>query len=703
MEAYHGYVGAPYNFVGINRNVNRKEQNQLQPHNVIDTSLKSGRIVYEIEAVTPIFVSDGKKDDNKAEEFYKNCYGRYAIPGSTVRGLVQSNVQILSGSSVAGDIQDGTLMYRNVANGREQKAYNSILGNKTIQVRGKDGRSNTLSVLKNVKAGYITRKGGRYAILPSVVDQISREQGEMNYYVVSERKIMEGGYKGFEELKSMHLQHLNKPLDRVTGSPFRKDTRGVRVHYIGTPDGEYRPYVCQVYYLLKGEKQVVEVHPVKEGGKSYEGKGFKKGYLLSSGYIREKKVIYVIPQIDEKGECIPISPGDIDSYQRDYEGKKNQIGARNLPFYSLPQEGEVKPVFYIRLGGRLYFGFTPRLRLFYEKTIFEGLSDEQKKEGVDYSRSLFGYSSERESYKSRLSFMDAELKQEKWKTTEDAFLVLGGPKPTSYLDYLKGEKGKAVSYNQDFELRGVKQYWLKDHVQQGAVGKNEKVAARFRPFDKGAIFKGEIRFNNLTKEELGMVLWGLLLEKDSNQNIGKGKPYGYGRMKVRLIQLKILDTDALYKSHSLCMEPYQDETSQKDTYISGIKEELSRMLGRDIMRDPRITDFLLMKDIRKVPPEGRTRYMELSEYQSRVTNQICLPPVADVVEGKEILVTESGKRGSGGGWGNNKNQGMRNIQQTHKSQKEGKKAGADGRSGDYSSGGNASTCMGNLLKGLDLK
>ncbi len=698
MAEYKGYVGAPYNFVGISKKVSRRSPDQLQPHNVINAGLKSGRISYEIEAVTPIFVSEGKREDKKSEEFYKNCYGEYAIPGSTIRGLTRSNIQILSNSSVAADIQDGILMYRNVANGKQKDTYNlynHVLGNGTRSVSGKDGKTHSLSVLKNVKAGYIAKKNGKYMILPAAVDRISRDWGEMNYYVVSERKIMEGDYKGFEELRAMELQHADKPADRNTGSLFRKQVdRNGRIHYIGETNKNYKPYMLEVYYFLKGESQITEIHPVEAGKGEYEKQGFKKGYLLSSGPMREKKVIYVIPQVDENGEEIPIPPKDIDSYQRDYEGKKNQIETIDKTFYRLPQEGEKKPVFYIRLGGRLYFGFTPRLRLFYEKSIYEGLSAEQKKEGLDYSKSLFGYSDEKESYKSRLSFMDAKLTRDKGKTDKDAFLILGGPKPTSYLDYLKGEKGQAVSYNQDFELRGVKQYWLKEEVQEGMVGKNDKVATRFRPYDKGAVFKGEIRFTNLTKEELGLVLWGLLLEEGANQNIGKGKPYGYGRIKVRLTRLLIQDSEALYDCQSLCLDPYQDETSQKDAYISAIKEELSQMLGRDVMKEPTIKDFLLMKDTGKIPLKDRTRYMELPEYQGRVRDLVCLPSAEDVVEGKRPLVQEGGRQDFRGKPGNQKNQGKGNFKGNGK----GKNKNSGG--GDYSSGGSAGTSMAELLKGF---
>ena len=79
-----------------------------------------------------------------------------------------------------------------------------------------------------------------------------------------------------------------------------------------------------------------------------------------------------------------------------------QFGGRE--FFDLPKEGELKPVFYIQLGGRLYFGFTPRLRLFYANTIKKGLNLKHKSEILDYSKALFGYANQTSSYKSRVSF-----------------------------------------------------------------------------------------------------------------------------------------------------------------------------------------------------------------------------------------------------------------------------------------------------------
>ena len=632
QKKYEGYVGAPYNFVGLSDRVYKKDK--LQPINVIEKERKSGTITYEITAKTPIFI------DNGESEFYKDCYGQYAIPGSTIRGLVRSNVQILSCSSVKDDIQDGHLMYRHVASGLYKETYNHVLGNGTAEIPLPSGKKLHMSVLKNVKAGYIRNVGKhRYVIMKTSLDSIREEMGEMNYYVLSERKIMESGYEGFEHLKTLDLQNLDGEFE-LHYDKYR------RIHYIGTKNDEYKPYYKEVSYQVNGKDKVSAI----DGPGKYD----KKGYLFSSGYKKKKKALYLIPEIDEKKEGIPIPEEDIDNFRRDYESRKNQVEAVSKTFFKLPENGRTKPVFYIRLGGKLYFGFTPRLRVFYDHKISDGLKGDQGKVCLDYSNLLFGFSNETGGYKSRISFMDARVETNHGEADEQS-VILGSPKPTSYLDYLEAPNGQdAVSYNEDFLLRGIKQYWLKRDIVKGTVGKNQKVASHLYPLDAGVRFNGKIRFNNVTEEELGMLLWGLLLEENSQQNIGKGKPYGYGRISVELKELAFLDNDALYNGNSLCLQPYKPEKGTKiyKKFIQMAKDDMTCFVGSDIMNVPQIRDFLDMKDPEKIPPNSRTRYMSLDqnkkEYQKRNAKKIRLPSVDDVIKGNPIMCEDRGGESYGG-------------------------------------------------------
>lgn len=69
-----------------------------------------------------------------------------------------------------------------------------------------------------------------------------------------------------------------------------------------------------------------------------------------------------------------------------------------------------------------------------------------------------------------------------------------------------------------------------------------------RPMKKGTAFSGTIRFKNLEEDELGLLLWSLVLNDGCYQSIGMGKPYGFGRMSVKLDKLRLFDFAALYSA-----------------------------------------------------------------------------------------------------------------------------------------------------------
>jgi len=108
---------SPYNFVPFSNRVYEYKETELVKHDIISEDVFTGEITYEVKAETPICVDDGTGN------FHKTADGKYSIPGSTMRGLIRNNVQILGLSSYYEDIDDYALMYRNVANGMERKRY----------------------------------------------------------------------------------------------------------------------------------------------------------------------------------------------------------------------------------------------------------------------------------------------------------------------------------------------------------------------------------------------------------------------------------------------------------------------------------------------------------------------------------------------------------------------------------------------------
>lgn len=664
------YVGAPYNFVPLGEKVNRKDKKSVAKHNEI-TGL-SGYLEYQVTAHTPIIVAGGNK------HFYENKDGKAAIPGSTMRGLVRSNMQILSQSSVVDDIGNARLMYRAVGvskNNLNKYAYKTALNPKT----GID-EEKSFSYLKNVKGGYITCQSGRYYIIPSIIDKFCDAWGEWNYYRLNERLIIKKNFKKFKILEKnpCELQNANKnaedKFDEWTDDSGKK-------HYKGRKNDHYKPRFKKVYYRRKGLKKIIALED-----KPLEG--YAEGTLITTGFMDQKKAFYVIPKMDCTAEAkwIQIEPQDVDSFKRDFEARKNQLAVSTgydlakmeaeekeklqeevCSFFGLPEDGKIKPVFYIRLGGKIYFGFTPNLRLFYEKEIYDGLSKEQRDNSLDYCKSLFGYATDEESYRSRLSFRDAIIDDKTISENGGRRVILGEPKPTSYLDYLIGKDGKAATYRGDFSLRGMKQYWLHEKPVNADIENEEDkkpTSSDIYPYPEGSSFTGRICFTNLSEEELGMLLWSLLLEKDSQQNIGKGKPYGYGRISISLKDLNILNPDALYNSDSLCLNPYEDQKDRYYRYIGKAKQSMTKFLGDDVMRYTPIYNFLRMKSAREFPDEDRIRYMSIQnhEYQNRWK---MLPTIEDILDKKSKRETPSYSQNRSGKGNDNYRGGNHSNQNGH--------------------------------------
>lgn len=588
-EDSEAYVGAPYNFVSLPDQV-CPYQDKIPAHNVIDPLKYTGEITYQIEAETPISIDSGigkdlqDTEENAKKRFYKNKEGKYAIPGSTIRGLVRSNVQILSNSSAADDIEDYRIMYRDVAGGINKERYDTILGNE------KDGTK-----LEKVEAGYLRKEKGAYYIYKTRQEL----SGERNYYVLNERILINEYLEkrkdwGFSELLSEGRNELqNQPVK------FREVKKNGSSHYIGEKNQHYKPHAREISYECHGDR-------ITAIGK--KGQLKHDGYVVFSGYIQEKKAFYVIPERDSE-QSIKLDEKDIHSFQTDFAGKKKQLGSSS-EYFSLPEEEETKPVFYVEAGSTTYFGFTPHLRVFYDQSIYDGVPKEYRTAGLDYAKALFGYSRKQDSYKSRLSFLDAEV-----QSTRKIFVkkyVWASPKPSSYKDYLKARKGpQAVSYNGDFVIRGLKQYWLRDEVLGERYIKNKNIAKYIPIMEKGSCFQGKIRFKNLSGEELGLVLWGLLLNEESRQNVGKGKPYGFGKIRVKLSGLKVLDCPKAYRLDQLELDPMEDKKEEASKLIEDYKSEMSERLGRDLEKLPHIEEFFLMKRGDVLVPKKKIEYMSV--------------------------------------------------------------------------------------------
>ncbi|MCC8064913.1 MAG: TIGR03986 family CRISPR-associated RAMP protein [Clostridiales bacterium] len=558
-------VHAPYNFVPFSNSIlfPYDTADDLPSHGEWDATRKTGEIEIRMKAETPVFVSDGDKDN---PSFFRTPAGKLALPGSTIRGMVRENMQILGFGLVREeDVGDTQIFFREIAAGKGSAArrlkeyYDIAMGLKPQEDETK-AELETASTQRGVRAGYLRKEGERYRIIPT--------QGQpLGAYFRISRK---------DEL----------------AQPFRnKYTQSMEVFY--------REHGGTVTALRWAQGDCP--------------KGMKHGFLLLTGKAVNINSIYLFPDPAPAAKGIPLKEKDVIAYDEDWERRKNVL--KPAEFWELPKkdgaEGQ-KPVFYLEDGEHVYWGMTRFLRIGHRYPLSYGLPKGQKKAAeaaekdgrLDYPRAILGYAEDKKAYRSRVSFGDLEFDTGTAEEGEPVPMVLGEPKPSFYPGYAYGKNNtNAVRHysDGDFQLRGYKLYWLKREAKSPGGGK-QSVTTTLRPLSKGATFRGVIRFKNLTEAELGLLLWSLRLDDNCFQSVGMGKPYGYGRMTLTIERMAEYDPDSSYDgSLSPTWKEIDEETMKQyiriydDAACKALAEATNGNPKRSIRAYSEIQDFFYMK------------------------------------------------------------------------------------------------------------
>lgn len=572
-------VRAPYNFIPLSDKILLPYDSveSLPAHDRIDPSLKTGEICVTMVADTPVFVSDGDKND---PHFFRGSNGKYMIPGSTIRGMVRENMQILGFCLMrpGEDLEDIQIFFRDFASASGsrddplKKYYCAALGIKQMPMPS--GRPKAIPQL--VKSGYLKKEKGKYKIYPS----------KGSYMLV------------------------------------RRDHPGVRC--FGTEDARTE----NVYYRAEGDR-VKEIRPavgekngLRRGTLLYTGKPVRSWNRQTGRLEDHPNHLYLIPEADWSAQPLTLDEDDVLSYMEDFEKRRNVLG-RNRNFWNLPLEGREKPVFYVQYEGHVYFGMSRFLRIGYRYPLSCGLPESHKAgmDKLDFPRAILGYVSKNSgSYRSRVSFGDFAADGEAYEMPPIS-MILGEPKPSYYPGYVVGGK----HYNhEDFRLRGYKQYWLKEVEATDDNGK-PRAATTIRPLPRGTKFSGTIRYKNLTEAELGLLLWCLRLEKGCYQSVGMAKPYGYGRMRLTIDAIKEFEAPALYDSGSFLVSDTKSDAAGVEEYIKKYCDYAEQHLAdlAPIKENSPLRDFFFMKTSIRTPNE--MCYMSLKEYRFKAA----LPSVQD--------------------------------------------------------------------------
>lgn len=608
---------APYNFVPLNEKV--VEAEPVPDFDRYDPDRHTGYIDLEVETKTPLYVRDSlnKEEMNKQEQAEKkeekyinsdffSPGGKLKIPGSSLRGMIRTLAEIMSYGRF-GACDDKGLYFRGLADKSSLRSeYQSKMSSYDKQKK---------KCTHKMNAGFLLKKGFDYFILPaSGFKQIPRNEA---------RKKVENSGQSYNPFN------------------FYKVENGWIV-VSGQMQGKKREWL--ISFSTSSESFPILDADVKNYQNDINRSADVPNLLEKAGNMSEVPCFYV--RWTDKAGNERVSFGHTGMFRLAYE---KSIG-EHIPGPLKTMSYEISPDRLKRMEEagipqNIIQGLTKlEKKDFQEKEFLEKIKliiGNQKKiqstilkhaGKYDIPEAVFGNA---ETFAGRVFFEDAFLKD--GHNPNDVLMeekvpkLLQAPKPTTFQHYLVQPRENLRDrrhYNDNSAIRGNKLYWHKSgknwfETDPGKL-KNENIITRIKPVKAGTEFVGRIRFDNLSRVELGALLFALDLPEGCYHKLGMGKPLGLGSVKIRP-ELHLSDRKKRYED--LFFE-WENEVEKKDN-ISGFKQIFEQyvldQLGEktdslwDTDRMSQLGIILNLDSGLKNENDGKTRYMEIEkgEYKDR--------------------------------------------------------------------------------------
>lgn len=277
-------------------------------------------------------------------------------------------------------------------------------------------------------------------------------------------------------------------------------------------------------YIEEGKRNITRAKIDKNSSKI--------GTLVFTGDIGNKRHEFVFAK---NGKKIPLDKKVFENFKSVYFDNKESIDGQ----YWKEQfnKGIPVPIFYNE--NKTAIGLTQLFKLAYKKTIFEAAKQESDETKFDLAETIFGTVRGKKALKGRVYFSHFKSTIERFEAQKTEQGIFGTPNPSYYPNYLEQNGGKYITLmDTTARIRGYKRYPLHSGVEQLNIGNgNKDMVIEFKPLPANSVFKGKIAFHNLKKVEIGALISAITfhgLNDKFMHNIGFAKPYGYGKIDIKL-------------------------------------------------------------------------------------------------------------------------------------------------------------------------
>lgn len=525
-------ISAPYNFVPLADQVVQPEWADQVSHDLPFKDGLSGTIHYTLTARSPLLVggeqTPASQDSPGKVRFYQLPNGEYAIPGSSLKGMVRSVCEIATFSRM-NHVDDRRYGLRDITNRKISAAYTELLNNR--------------------RYGFIQLDAdGQIKLTPCEMTRLHHSTIEETFGL---REVcFKAGMSVSEKYKKWREWSEKKNLDPFN-IPF--DHNSVRATTLGSGSMKgYPVFTGQV----SARNKPGEPEP-KKGNKKH------KDFIFHS--LREHER-FTVPE--RSWSDFLFIHSDPYATKKEKDNKKSDSGLMPWDDYWKERfyQGERVPVFYLDDGKLLRLGLAYMPKVAGDFSVHELIAHSEpahtENTGKDMASLLFGHVDDEESgaLRGRVTFLPARHgNSERPYTTEPT--ILNGPKASFFPNYISQKtdtnsnriSGQSyATYLSTREhptptIRGWKRYPARP---EGMVGVQElteeqkdskKVQVQLEPLPTGATFTGQINFHNLKAEELGALLWAVTWGDDDTymHSLGMGKSFGFGQCQFSVESLEL--------------------------------------------------------------------------------------------------------------------------------------------------------------------
>ncbi|HZK99257.1 MAG TPA: TIGR03986 family CRISPR-associated RAMP protein [Caulobacteraceae bacterium] len=481
----------------------------------------SGWLDYRLEARSPLLIGGERREAAPVHiDFHKTPDGKFAIPGSTLRGMLRSVIEIAAFGRAA-FIDDEMIRFRDLGRAVAADIY-----------RGR---------MSGVRAGWL---------LPP--DSL----GEIRIQPCTWAKIQTKALAG----------HLELDPDPWATALSVEDRYGVLAKAAKS--------LAQCFHVQPGDGAMAR--PAAPGETSVPG-------LLvftakpTAGHAKKNEFFFHGEEADRRKwlavgaawkTFVDINSWDVGRARNDKQmlpgwshwSSKHKLGERIPVFYLVAKDGGIDAI-----GTASMFPIAHALS---RRDVLATINaDHNDPRLLDLPALLFGpelgagkNGIAAEARKGRVSVETAQWVSGKPKALGPVVLASphGGFEPTMlrqpgangkldafpYASY-SPPAGAAGGLRKSPQSAGRKRYPARDEIEAHNVGSDD-MRVMLHPLDGGAVFKGRVRFHNLLPAELGAIVWALELwapgwgdRPVTQHKLGMGKPLGLGEVDAQITEARI--------------------------------------------------------------------------------------------------------------------------------------------------------------------